>query len=147
MELDINVESLAQAELEDRSESVSEAVFEPEEDIAEPPYGEYTAGGKVYRLKFDIGTINKVEAAIGKSVYCLFPDKTNGLSMPTVANVYVGFSFGLVDEYGAHAGRAVGNKIADAVLKQPGGYTTMAADIVNCIQRDCPFLFPDGSLS
>jgi hypothetical protein len=147
VELDISVESLAEAEIEDRNESVSQAAAEPEEEIAEPPYGEYTAGNKIYTLKYDIGTINKVEAALGKSVYSLFPDKSDGVFMPKVADVCVAFSFGLIDENGAHAGRIIGEKITGAVLKLDGGYITMANDIVNCIGRDCPFLFPDGSLS
>lgn len=93
--------------------------------------------GKNYELKYNMKTIEQIEAATGKPLVANIRE-SNGLLGLSDLKIY--FSLALFNDEGKRVSPAQGIKIAEEIMIS-SGYSKLVDTVIVAIERDCPFLF------
>lgn len=93
--------------------------------------------GKEYELKFSGKKIEIIEQVTGKSI---MTNMVNNNGLLSLSDLRTYFTNGLKEIDGSYAPASVANKIYDG-LQETSSYTEIVTNIVEAVQRDCPFLF------
>lgn len=94
--------------------------------------------GKSYELKYSLQRVELIENATGTSIMAMF-QKNNGLMSINELKIY--FGYGLKEEGSdifVNPKKAI--DIAEELIEKEG-YTEVVTNIMNALQRDCPFFF------
>ena len=93
--------------------------------------------GKTYELKYNIKTIEQIEAVTKEGIVSAIR-KTEGVLSLTNLKIYFGFA--LFNEEGKRVSPQQGMDMA-VKLMETEGFMKVNEAVVTAIDRDCPFLF------
>lgn len=99
----------------------------------------YEMNGKTYNLHYNIGRIELIEKAVGRSIFTLAVDCSNN-KMPSISEIKTYFAYGLMDEKGIYAPVKKAAEYAEDCMKEKG-VMQLFSEIFDKIQEDCGFLF------
>lgn len=99
--------------------------------------------GKNFRLRFDIGTIEKIEERLAKGSLMALIAQAQG--MLPVATTRICLAFALVDENDKHLPFSEANSYATQIIQK--SYPNAVQLVIFCMQRDCPSFFQGDSLN
>ncbi|MFR1698798.1 MAG: hypothetical protein ACLSU9_11040 [Anaerovoracaceae bacterium] len=91
-----------------------------------------------YELRYTIKRIEMIEAAIGKPLLSVIISNNGIVSISELKALYI---HGLRKEDGSYAGEKIANESFENVMNKMG-YAALLEQIINTVQRDCPFFFP-----
>lgn len=97
----------------------------------------FEVNGKVYKLKYNMKTIEQIEQITNKSLVATLRE-TEGLL--SISNLKIYFGLALYNEDEKRVAQTQGVEIAEALI-QNEGYTKVNEAVIVAIDRDCPFLF------
>lgn len=97
----------------------------------------FEVNGKMYELKYNIKTLEKLEATTGKGVMANL-SQSGGILSITDLKIY--FALALFNEDGNRVGQKQGLDIAEELIMSEG-YAKINEAVVVTLDRDCPFLF------
>ena len=96
--------------------------------------------GKMYELKYNIKTIEQIEAVTGDGIVSAIRKNDGILS---VTNLKAYFGFALYNADGNRVSPQQGVEMAVSVMENEG-FIKANQMVVTAIDRDCPFLFKVG---
>lgn len=96
-----------------------------------------TYNDKTYHLQYNLRRIGQIEDATGKGIMQALNESKSMLSISYLM-IYVGYA--LFNEDGNRVSLEQGMEIAEhSIIEQ--GYAQVMAEVLTCLERDCPFLF------
>jgi|SRR5699024_5303831 len=93
--------------------------------------------GKTYELKYNMRTIEQIEAVTKESLVASVR-KTEGFLSIQELKIYFGFA--LFNDSGNRVSPQQGMNIAETLIKSEG-YMKVNQMVMGAIEKDCPFLF------
>ena len=92
---------------------------------------------KKYSLKYTVPRVEKIEKEVGKPLLSILINNKGVVSITDLRTLFI---HGLRKEDGSYAGEKIESESFMPVLKRIG-YALLLEQIVEAIQRDCPFFF------
>lgn len=99
----------------------------------------FTIDGKDYELKYSLKRIDMIERATGESAMASLINSKGALSIAEI-KTYIGYGLKGADDGDGFVSIPQGEKYAEQLLETLG-YAPVLAQIMEALQRDCPFLF------
>lgn len=97
----------------------------------------FEVDGKIYELKYNMQTLERIEQATGQSIAGLF-NKSQGLL--SISEIKIYFGMALFNEQGNRVGQKQAMDIAEELMMAEG-YMKINEAIIVALNNDCPFLF------